>query len=152
MFAKDKALFSNYKVAGQTAFDNIVAIGGSLADAEAARTAAQSQIFPTPLDSDLAGKLIIKPGSGTPVSSLLSNASKGTSATAPLQGIPNQISSEELQKLLNDKLGVEGNRFSLFGWRPTDNEFVGGAHDLEESDITFLQGQFAQDFRPELSL
>jgi len=146
--AKDRSIFSNSKVAGQTAFDSIVAGGGSLAEAEAARAAAIRQIFPTPLSDDLAGKLIIKPDGGVSTSKLFGSG-KGTSATAPLQGIPNQISSEELQKLLNDKLGVEGNRFSLFGFRPTDNEFLGGAHDLEESDVASLQGQFARDLRPE---
>ena len=149
MFAEDKALFSNSKVAGQTAFDSIVAGGGGIAEAEAARAAAQRQIFKTPLSGDLAGKLLIKPDGGSSAASLFGKAGKGTTATAPLQGIPNQISSEELQKLLNDKLGVEGNRFSLFGWRPTDNEFLGGAHDLEQSDVTSLQGQFSQDLRPE---
>lgn len=152
---QDTSLFSDPTVLAETAYRNVLEGGGSPAQAEAEAKKRVSAEFPT-LPSDWIDKLIAKPGGAGGSGSIASFAkslagTKGSST--PQQAIPSQLQSEELQKLLSDKMEIEGDRFSIFDFRPTDLASYGfGDHDLTESDVIGLQGEFSTELRPETIL
>ena len=153
---KNKKLFSDPNVIGDQAYKKIIEGNGTLAEANAARTAAINSEF-TSLDSDLAKALLIKHGSGGSASSVgkLLTGTSGKSGSL-LQGIPSQLDTEKLRDITTSRINIEGDRGnfidSLLGsyvGNPEQDFLDFGDKDLDQANIDTLVGEFGTDFRNE---